>query len=57
MDYAMPVVATAALVVSAAPAVALVAAAAPFAEALTIASAEVAGERTGVMPDTDRDGK
>jgi hypothetical protein len=57
MDYAVPVVATAALVVSAAAALALVAAAAPFTEALAIASAEVAGERTGVMPDKDRDGK
>jgi hypothetical protein len=57
MDYAMPVVATAALVVSAAAALALVAAAAPFTEALAIASAEVAGERTCVMPDKNRDGK
>lgn len=54
MDYAVPVVATAALVVSAAAALAL---AALFTEALAIASAEVAGERTGVMPDKDRDGK
>jgi hypothetical protein len=57
MDYAIPVVATAALVFGAAAAVALIATAALFTGALAVASAEVEAEGLAALPDRDRAGK
>jgi hypothetical protein len=56
MDYAIPVVATAALVFGVAAAVALIAMAALFTGALAVASAEVEAEGLAALPDRDRCG-
>lgn len=57
MDYAIPLVATTALVFGAAAAVALIAMAALFTEELVVASAEVEAEGPAASPDRDRAGK
>jgi hypothetical protein len=57
MDYAIPLVATTALVFGAAAAVALIAMAALFTEELVVASAEVEAEGPAASPDRDRTGK
>jgi hypothetical protein len=57
MDYAIPVVATTALIFGAAAAVALIAMAALFTEELVVASAAVEAEGPVAPPDQDRAGK
>jgi hypothetical protein len=57
MDYAIPVVATAALVFGAAAGLALIAMAALFTGALVVASAEVEAEGLAALPGRDRAGE